>query len=82
MLIIDHVWVFVIDAILAVEVSVIVLQVLMGVFDRLLVMSRTPDHNADQQCATGHDSESNKRRGEADVGTQPYRQWVSAHPRH
>lgn len=47
MLIIDHVRVFVIHTILPVEVSMIVRQVLMAVFDRLLVMRRTPDHDTD-----------------------------------
>ena len=80
MLIIDYVRVFVIHTILPVEVSVVDRQVLMGVFDRLLVMRRTPDHDTDHQCATCHDSEPDKRRREADVGTQPSRQWVGNQP--
>ena len=48
MLIIDHVWMFVIHTFLAVDVRVIARQILMGVFDRLLIMSWAPDHDADQ----------------------------------
>ena len=80
MLIVDHIGVFVICTILAVEVNVIIRQVLMGVFDRLLVMSWTPDHYTDRQCATSHDNEPNKRGREADIGTQPSRQWVGNQP--
>lgn len=47
MLIIDHVWVFVIHTVLAIEVRVIARQPLMGMLDRLLVMSWTPDYDAD-----------------------------------
>ena len=49
MLIIDHVWMFVIRTFLAVDVRVIARQILMGVLDRVLVMSWTPDHDADHQ---------------------------------
>ena len=80
MLIIDHIRVFVIHSLLTAEVCVILRQVLMCVPDRLLVMSWTPYHDADHQCATRHDSEPNKRCSEANVGTQPSRQWVGNQP--
>lgn len=48
MLIIDHIWMFVIHTVLAVDVRVIAGQILMGVFDRRLVMGWAPDHDADQ----------------------------------
>ena len=80
MLIIDHVWMFVIHTVLAVDVRVIAGQILMGVFDRRLVMGWAPDHDADHQRTTCHDSEPNKRRSEADVRTQPSRQWVGNQP--
>jgi hypothetical protein len=46
MLIIDHVWMFVIRTLVAVGVRVIARQILMGVLDRLLVMGWTPNHDA------------------------------------
>ena len=59
-LIIDHIRVFVIHAVLAAQVSVSARQILMAVPDELSVMSRTPDHDADCQCATSHHRKSNK----------------------
>lgn len=47
MLIIDHVWMFVIRTLVAVDVRVIARQILMAVLDRILVMGWTPNHDAD-----------------------------------
>ena len=80
MLIIDHIGVFMNKAILPSEVSVIAWQVLMGVPDRFIVMSWTPDRNADQQRTTRHDSKPDERRSQTDVRPQPSRQWIGDQP--
>jgi hypothetical protein len=80
MLIINDIWMFMIGAAVSVQVSMVIRQILMAVPDTLLIMGRTPDHDADRQCATCHDNEPNKRGREADVGTQPSRQWVGNQP--
>lgn len=46
MLIINHVWVFVLNTLTA-QVGVILRKVFVSVFDRVLIMDRTPDHHAD-----------------------------------
>ena len=56
-----------IGAAVSVQVSMVIRQILMAVPDTLLIMGRTPDHDADRQCATCHDNEPNKRGREADV---------------
>ena len=80
MLIIDYERMFMIITFLAIDVRVISGQILVGMLERLQVMSWTPDHDADHQRTSCHDSEAYKRRREADVGTQPPSQWVGNQP--
>ncbi|MNR42439.1 hypothetical protein D3C85_1609580 [compost metagenome] len=80
MLVIDDVWMFMIGAAVLVQMSMVVGQVRMGMLNRFLVISGTPNHDADRQCATGYHSEPDKRCGEADIGTQPSGQWIGNQP--